>query len=152
MIIPGQQLREELLALGFKVVEGPNDARVFCPSTDWLQKFGTFIWQTKPQFNPRRYDCEDHSIRALNEATEAFQAAALDTYPEDCGHGFGLCKIGISFTGDLMGVPGGAIPHRLNIVRTATGLVFFEPQQGAYCDAKTAIDDGRVVALHFACV
>lgn len=149
MIADGQTLRKELLALGAKAVEGPKSPHMLCPSTRWLDLFGPHVVATRPSHDRRRYDCVDHAFRAVALATEMFQKSDVK-FDTELGHAFGLCRVGISQFADLLGVPGDGATHMLNIARTPElGWVFFEPQNGLYCEAPTALGDGRVLALHF---
>lgn len=142
MIIPASQFLEEVTALGF-ICWSPRDKNVFCPSSDWLREFGAYLLKHRLPYEIDSWDCDDYSLQAVSEASVACRLAGAGN-----GHTFVYCTM--QLWGPINGVdaPFGS-GHACNLVRLDTGAyVFFEPQNGEFCDAKTQIDGGVCVPVN----
>jgi len=134
MTIPSAQLLSEVSALGFSCWQ-PRDAQIFCPSESWLVEFGDFLKANNLLAQRESWDCDDYALSAVSEASIACRAAALD-----CGHSFVYCTVRLWGALNGLDVPWGS-GHACDLVRLDSGVyVFFEPQNGTFSDAKTALD------------
>lgn len=142
MILTGFEFLAEVTALGF-ACWAPRDKSVFCPSADWLRDFGAYLLAHRLPSETDSWDCDDYALQAVSEASIACRSAGTGT-----GHTFVYCTV--KLWGPLNGVeaPWGS-GHALNLVRLDSGsYVFFEPQNGEFCDAKMQIDTGNVNPLN----
>lgn len=139
MIISASQFLAEVTEIGFSCWQ-PRDKEIFCPSEDWLREFGSYLLQTRVQSARESWDCDDYALHAVVEASVACRAAALGT-----GHSFVYCTL--KMFGQLNGIDAEwGSGHAGNLVRLDSGsYVFFEPQTGQFCNAKTAIFNGLAI-------
>jgi hypothetical protein len=148
MILTADQLITELDSLPDVRVLGPLiDSRYYCPHVDWLKEFGRFLVYSKPQYEAEKSDCDDFSLWAKEQATEALRKNGKI---KNCGHTFAMCglTIGMGLTEDgvatFFGL-GGPCAHAANIVRCSNGLwYFFEPQKGEYDLVSKMLDNNAV--------
>ena len=134
MTISSSQFLTEVTALGFSCWE-PRDAQIYCPQESWLQEFGEFLNANNLLAQKEAWDCDDYALAAVSEASIACRSAALGT-----GHSFVYCSIRLWGPLNGLDAPWGS-GHACNLVRLDSGVyVFFEPQNGTFSDAKTALD------------
>ena len=109
-------------------VHTPRDAQVFCPHVEWLKPFGDFLLSRHLKGECEKFDCDDFSLDAIDEATKMFNR---NDQIKGCGHTFGYAEVWIGLDG-LNGVPGPGF-HATNIVLCAGKLLYlFEPQTGLF--------------------
>lgn len=132
----------ELQTLGFKCW-APRDSGLWCPVQEWLDDFAEYLVENHDSAAKEAWDCDDYALHAVVQASIACRLAEVE-----CGHTFVYCTVRL--WGELNGVkPNDSIGHALNLVRLDDDrLLFFEPQNGRYCDAKAVIDAGVVVPVH----
>ena len=142
MTIPALQFHDEFSAMGF-TCWSPRDREIYCPSSEWLTEFGAYLLRHRMQSERDSWDCDDYALQAVSEASVACRSAGTGT-----GHSVVYCTVRL--WGPLLGVeaPWGS-GHALNLVRLDGGsYVFFEPQNGTYCDAKNALDAGTAIPVN----
>ena len=123
-IITAQELLERIPEYD-GAAQGPDDARYFLPSKQWLDEFGEWIRMNAPEaYQTETFDCDDFANWAKVMASES---AAKSNEVRDAGAAFFVC--GISNPNDLLGATGAA--HALNLVLCDDeNWYFFEPQSG----------------------
>lgn len=156
--ITGQQLADELRALGFEEVHTPRDTSYACPSLLWLAQFGKYCLANQPAKpgSGQESDCDDSADWAVDQARRSANAN-----PDCKGHGHPVCYCEVRIPlvtdaheddgeiNDLNGIEGPQ-EHSTTIVRCDDGkLYFFEPQTGRFMDGDEAVRAGRVSACVF---
>ena len=135
MIISSTEYAEILQPIA-KSVHTPRDAQLFCPSVEWLKPFGEFLLEKHRQGKREKYDCDDFTLDAVVEATNAFNQ---NQQINDSGHSFGYVELWIGLDG-LNGVPGPGF-HATNIVLCSNRTIYlFEPQTGLFCPFDDGLD------------
>lgn len=158
IFISGQQLADELKALGFERVEEPRDTSYACPSPQWLPVFGEYCRTNQPATpgSGQETDCDDVAIWAVDQAR---RSANFNFACKGHGHAVCYCKVRIplvaegqedySRINDLNGIEGPR-NHTTLIARCDDGkLYFLEPQTGRFMDAAEAVRTGRTCGLPF---
>lgn len=126
----------KLLELGFDV-DPPLDDELICPSAEWLDQFGVYLFRRRPFYRTQSFDCDNFSAWASVLATEALLRADL----KDADHS--VIRAYFRNNKTVHGIPEGN--HAANVVWLDDGrVVLFEPQNGKWSDLAGLVADGSV--------
>ena len=138
LILPAEQLKAELAALGFKTPDFVRDKDCLCPSADFLDDMCLYIKDHVWVYLPDKSDCDDAAFDLVVLASRALAKSRVN----NVGHAVCFCQIIITEGATLNNIGGGG--HCTTIVRTPDGWKFLERESGTYEDAATRINDGSV--------
>lgn len=149
MIIRPIQLVSRLDDLGFKPGEfRMMDAEYFCPSYEWLTKFGAWLGRRNATYIEESYDCDDFAFDARCKATESHKKASWLNPESRLGKNVGH-TVGIVFLN--CDTPQGPDHHAMNMVLCSDDQWYFlEPQNGTVEHYETA--KSKIHKLHYAII
>src|SRR3990167_4470830 len=91
MIKTAAELLEELRKLGVQTLSNPRDSKFYCPTVEWLKKFGLWFKKNiKQKWTNEKFDCDDFAIRAVDRATDSLGA---EDSIQNCGHSFCFAEV-----------------------------------------------------------